>query len=236
MAKLGPRTPSLLPAPRFGMATRRIEEALASLFLPRDSVYAQLDNPPSPVSPPRSPSLASQPLSPPPTRAQPSLQVEHDDDQDPFAPSPSVLSPAPKRTELPDNASAGRRPSPQRPRPSLGDSRSPFIEQPVDEESIYSPASSSRSPTRGSTSHASSPPRAGHPSRSSAGSSNGLGSSSIGNRSLMGLLGGTRYDPHSFDGLGLGVGGDVLEEEEGEEGDDALGEFRSRGRGDQLSL
>lgn len=62
-----------------------------------------------------------------------------------------------------------------------------------------------------------------------------MGSSNIGNRSLMGLLGGTRYDPHSFDGLGLGVGGEVLEEDEGED-DDGLGELRNRERGDQLSL
>lgn len=61
-----------------------------------------------------------------------------------------------------------------------------------------------------------------------------MGSSHIGNRSLMGLLGGTRYDPHSFDGLG--VGGEVLEEEEGEEGVDGLGELRGKRRGDHLSL
>lgn len=51
-----------------------------------------------------------------------------------------------------------------------------------------------------------------------------MNASSIGNRSLMGLLGGTRYDPHSFEGVGaagLGVGGEVLEEDEAEyEGED----------------
>lgn len=61
----------------------------------------------------------------------------------------------------------------------------------------------------------------------------GMGSSGIGNRSLMGLLGGTRYEPIGFDGLR--VGADVLEEGPGDEDSVASGmhnpDDSARGRG-----
>ena len=59
----------------------------------------------------------------------------------------------------------------------------------------------------------------------------GMGSSGIGNRSLMGLLGGTRYEPMGFDGLR--VGADVLEEGPGDEDSVASGMLNTdqRGRG-----
>ncbi|KAM0748760.1 APG9-domain-containing protein [Meredithblackwellia eburnea MCA 4105] len=65
----------------------------------------------------------------------------------------------------------------------------------------------------------------------------GVGSSAIGNRSLMGLLGGTRFEPMGFDGLrlgaGLGVGDDVLEESGAREEDEDQAhddDLESRGR------
>ncbi|KAL8292241.1 hypothetical protein RQP46_001707 [Phenoliferia psychrophenolica] len=123
----------------------------------------------------------------------------------------------------------------------MGDSRSPFHDEPID--SIFldrvrhpqqqhqhdSNSSQSRSPTR-------SPParrRRMPTSMTATAAGLGMGSSGIGNRSLMGLLGGTRYEPMGFDGLR--VGADVLEEGPGDEDSVASGmqhpDDHARGRG-----
>jgi len=62
-----------------------------------------------------------------------------------------------------------------------------------------------------------------------------LAVSSIGNRSLIGLLGGTRFDFHGaglLEGVGEDAGGEIHEEEEGEqlELEDGLAGLRAGGR------
>lgn len=171
----------------------RIQDVLASIFLPAESIYADLDS--NAASPPRSP-LSAPPSRSPPRTLSPGLSTFVSATDDPFAPvSPSTSFRAPS-----SNRSGG----------GLGDSRSPFSHEPL--ESAFLPDGSP-------------PPRRRRGLGSVAGlGGSGVGSSGIGNRSLMGLLGGTRYEPMGFH---EGVGS-VLEEED-EEG-------LERGRRDRDSM
>lgn len=197
----------------------RIQETLASLFLSpqSNSIYAHLDDD---------------------ERASAAPPTSDDGAQDPFsATSPSVLSPA-------SSSRAPLRSPPPRAGPShvqqLGDSRSPFHDEPLD--SIFldrvrhgpeSSSSQSRSPTRSPPSRRRRMPSGAGGLGVASGMGMGMGSSGIGNRSLMGLLGGTRYEPIGFDGLR--VGADVLEEGPGDEDSVASGMLNpddsARGRG-----
>ncbi|ORY40075.1 autophagy protein Apg9-domain-containing protein [Leucosporidium creatinivorum] len=218
---------------------RRIESALASIFLPRDSVYTQLDEPPapspslqhSPTSTTRNP-LAHQPRSPPPTALQ---QEQDEDDTDPFAPtSPSVISSTGPRHST--QATRDSPPPPHRPRLSppadpptaggLGDSRSPFHPHPLDHpHSLYASTHPRVTPSH---------------SQRGVGAGDSMAVSSIGNRSLIGLLGGTRYDFSAGGGAGLEAGGGIEEEELDEEQEseemDGLGQLRRGGRVEGMSL
>ncbi|KAK4700840.1 autophagy-related protein 9, partial [Phenoliferia sp. Uapishka_3] len=153
---------------------------------------------------------------------------------DPFSPtSPSPLSPASSSARQPL-----RSPPPPPPPPSslhpkgqqvaMRDSRSPFHDEPID--SIYLSSRPHPHPNPSSSSSKSRSPTSSPPSRrrkmpgisvySGGGmggmsAMTGVGSSGIGNRSLMGLLGGTRYEPMGFDGIR--VGADLLEEGMGED-------------------
>lgn len=242
----------------------RIQNVLASIFLPRDSVYADLDDPPDIESPPRSPSIPiplhlhnhnqaqhssslPSPFSPPTSPqggTEVNLLVEPDD---PFAPSPSVLSPVNIRfnnDRIPANANLQHIPvastSNSNFNNQMNDSKSPFHETPNQNSSssIYlNPTpSSSRSPRRSTdgyptTSNNSRGKKMNIGASSSSHLANSESTSAIGNRSLMGLLGGTRYGVRGFEGIELGP--EVLEEEEDE---DDLGNGRGRGRARDLSL
>ena len=120
------------------------------------------------------------------------------EEEDPFsAVTPSVLSPT--RSSEPLRSP----PAPQ----ELRDSRSPFYAEPIDSFPLAKAARrsnpSSRSP------HATNPPNRRLRPLVNSGMTVG-GSSGLGNRSLMGLLGGTRFGMGAFERLG----GDLLEEEE----------------------
>lgn len=211
----------------------RLQDVFASIFLPRDSVYADIDDPayddiPSPTEQHSSPIttevLPTQYSSFPPPLSPPLPMSETDD---PFAPSPSVHSPVSARSYRPLSP-AHMSPTYSRNGSSypLGDSKSPFIEG---SDSLFlqsNTPSTSRSPIRSPTSQAQR--RKGALINSAIGSSSG-----IGNRSLMGLLGGTRYEPLGFEGLG--VGANVVEEEDEDVESIALSAMRDnediRGRG-----
>lgn len=222
--------------------SQRLGDAL-SIFLPANSVYLDLDNPPDD---PRDEVVAGPPPHPTTTAATHThldASTAGDDprptDDDPFAPSsPSVLSHASSRSRSRPRA-APPAPHPSSPRdphvattPQAGeqfatedDARDPFYDEPVP----TSPAPShSRSPSPTPTSSVvihptprperhSGPVGARSPPSSFASSSSkgrmGASRSAIGTRSLMGLMGGTRYEGQGFPFGGVGVG----EEDEDED-------------------
>lgn len=206
-----------------------MQSTLSSLFLPRTSVYAELDNPPNSSQARSNYSLA------------PDSFPEAEEDQhtpasqvgDPFSPGSATTSPAPARAAALLHPAAAAS--------TLADSRSPFSAEPLDFISLQ-PASPSARSELGSLQR--SPPPSRRSRRSTAASNlsqsglTAVGSSALGDRSLMGLLGGTRYQPMGFD-AGLSEEG-VPEEGDEDREDDSLikpSERRqSAGRADAQSL
>ena len=217
--------------------SQRFGDAL-SIFLPANSVYLDLDNPPD--EPPDEPGSAPPPHSTTTTTA----TATHSDlgasavdsesapaDDDPFAPaSPSVLSHSspshPHPASSPHDPRAATPPHADQPFALDVDARDPFYDEPVPP----SPGRSrSRSPSPTPTSSVVQPRdhaqhRAGRSPPSSFASSSskgrmGASRSAIGTRSLMGLMGGTRYEGQGFPFGGVGVGEVDEDEDEDEEPD-----------------
>lgn len=188
---------------------RRLESALGSIFLP-SSVYAQLDNP--------TPSQAPHPTNPQPLASPSTLHHNHHPDTiDPFsAQSPSVLSPASTKGGIPLASPPLRAPEPQPP-PLHGASahpQDPFHPDPID--SVYSHARETF-PDGGESVFVARTGTSPSRTRGGGGASQSVLGSSVNQhgatgRSIMSMLGGTRYEVGGYDGLG--VGGDVLEEDE----------------------
>lgn len=210
-----------------------MQDALASLLLPRSSVYAELDNPETSDHPTRTEQHQhSDPGQSHYALAASSFPEAEDDNphnpstaDDPFAVSPSVAStrhpfPSPRQTGL--GATLHSAPAAHQPAHNLADSRSPFQDEPLDSIVLHPPSPGPNSGS-GPVSPQRSPPSSRRGRRVTGGSglsASGLtavGSSAIGDRSLMGLLGGTRYQPMGFEH-------DLAEEdhEEGHEGDSLM--------------
>lgn len=256
--------------------SNRLQNVLTSIFLPRDSVYADLDDPEEGVNhnaldlessiasatsptahhrqslhshgqiPSSSTSIGTRILGVEEERLV-EEEEEEADSNDPFATSPlktidtSRISPSVNyqtstSPKLHSNFS-------NQPGTGLNDSKSPFHDIPTTtNQSIFlnSTPSSSRSPPRshngsitsGILNHPNQNNRGGRKLGSGSSSSgshlaNSDTGSAIGNRSLMGLLGGTRYGVRGFEGIELlNSGNEVVEEEEEEE----LMTGRGRGR------
>ena len=136
-------------------------------------------------------------------------EVEEDGmEEDPFAAvSPSVLSPT--RPSEPLRSPPATRAAVE-PHQELRDSRSPFYAEPID--SVHLAKAARRSNPSSRSPHAINQPnrRLRPPSNLVNSGMTVGGSSGLGNRSLMGLLGGTRFGMGAFERLG----GDLLEEEE----------------------
>ena len=142
---------------------------------------------------------------------------EVDEQEDPFsAVSPSVQSPT--RPSEPSRSPPASRESHQ----ELRDSRSPFYAEPMD--SVQMGKAARRSNPSSRSPHAIHQPnrRLRPPTNLVSSGMTVGGSSGIGNRSLMGLLGGTRFGMGAFERLG----GDLLEEEE--LADNARAEFQTQ--------
>ncbi|GAA5833704.1 hypothetical protein JCM11251_003209 [Rhodosporidiobolus azoricus] len=238
----------------------RVGNALSSIFLPNNSIYSDLDDPrhhrdSSPSHPSSDPDETGQH----PQRLQEErLSV----DDDPFsAVSPSVLSPNAQARALPPHEPHPHLPT-SHPLPPLTqseaevhDPKSPFQSDPIPYELDSQPGSSSQTPTSSIylPSHQNQPaavpavhatPISLSPPSSSVGSSGrpggsaaglGLGASRsamMGQKSLMGLLGGTRtYEPGGRFAFGsVGVG----EEEEEEEKETLAGQEQSTEQRDDL--
>ncbi|GAA5902427.1 hypothetical protein JCM6882_002750 [Rhodosporidiobolus microsporus] len=236
----------------------RVGNALSSLFLPADSVYADLDNPQhdhDPSHPSSSPSADA-------TRQhhQRLEQGRGGVDDDPFsAVTPSVLSPSAQSQHLPLHEPHPHLPSAHPAPPHTAteqeehDAKSPFQSDPIPYDVDSQPGSLSPTPTSSiylpahqtqpppiATTHA--PPISLSPPSSSVGSSGrpggsaaglGLGASRsamMGQKSLMGLLGGTRtYEPGGRFAFGsVGVG------EEDEEDEDLARQEQSTGQREDL--
>lgn len=119
-----------------------------------------------------------------------------DDERDPFAADTSDIS------------------------PRVNDSRSL---SPTPTGSLYLPAQGSpQQHPRTPSTHAPSTASVASSSRTRTSSATGGSKSAIGNRSLMGLLGGTRYEGGGFAFGGIGVG-EVEEEDEGEDEEERVG-------------
>ncbi|GAA5965569.1 hypothetical protein JCM21900_005159 [Sporobolomyces salmonicolor] len=230
---------------------RRLGSALSSIVLPPGSIYADLDNSPGPLEQRVHLSPVTSALASPPAQSARSAA-----DEDPFsAVTPSVLSPASARgghrqlEPAPPSSSPGLSsaqhphgrlavddhdttddfPSPFHPSPiptSLSGSRSHSL-SPTPTSSVYLPAHAS--PTAPHRSPLSSVSATSRGRLGGAGLGMSASRSGIGNRSLMGLLGGTRYEGEGFPFGGVGVG------EEDEEDLDDHGQTSGR-RMDDASL
>ncbi|GAA5997659.1 autophagy protein ATG9 [Rhodotorula paludigena] len=233
---------------------QRLGTAL-SIFLPARSVYADLDNPPAEPDGP----FVDDPTDErtPPRLSESSVYTAPGEsklaDDDPFAPiSPAVLSPAPATralgAETPRSSSSPHRhdtahAATDEPFAPMHDARDPFQPDPIHvspgrsqsrspdltpTSSVYAPSHATPQPQLASQAGRS-PPNSVTSSRRTR---SGLGASrSIGNRSLMGLLGGTRYDGPGFPFGGVGVG-----EEEEDEDAQAAGPRRTPPTDDLRSL
>ncbi|GAA5894756.1 hypothetical protein JCM8208_006061 [Rhodotorula glutinis] len=220
--------------------SQRFGDAL-SIFLPANSVYLDLDNPPD--EPPDEPDAAPPPHSTTPTTTtatHPALAASTAEgepapaDDDPFAPgSPSVLShtspsrhPYPHPRSSPLDPRAATRPHVDQPFALDDDARDPFYDEPIPPSPGRSRSRSpSPTPTSSVVQPRDHPPhRAGRSPPSSIASSSskgrlGASRSAIGTRSLMGLMGGTRYEGQGFPFGGVGVGEEDEDEDEDEEPD-----------------
>lgn len=186
----------------------------SSIFRPQSSVYASLDNlndhspAASPRIPPPPPSFDSAEDDPFNTVALPSAVISP-----PLSPPPQSFNSPNLNNAYPTDA------APPPPRTShlnhdsnaLGDSKSPFHPEPLDSiflttpHELLSPALPPDRLRRERDLPSAAPysriivPPAQRPSLNS--TSSGSMSGMIGNRSLMGLLGGTRYEPRGFDSI-----------------------------------
>ncbi|GAA5905963.1 hypothetical protein JCM5296_001302 [Sporobolomyces johnsonii] len=207
---------------------RRLGAAFSSIVLPSGSIYADLDGSPDALQQrvhlsPVTPTLASPSPQSPQTAA----------DEDPFsAVTPSVLSPASarggQRQLEPDPPSSSPRLSPAHhahgrlavaAHDPSEDFQSPFHPSPIPNSpsasrshslsptptsSVYLPAHSN--PTASNRSPPSSVSTTSRERPGGVGLGMSASRSGIGNRSLMGLLGGTRYEGGGFPFGGVGVG------------------------------
>ncbi|BGP20513.1 hypothetical protein JCM10213_007671 [Rhodosporidiobolus nylandii] len=246
---------------------QRVTDTLSSIFLPANSVYADLDNEPAhPDADSRSLSPSSPAVDRPP-HPQHHQHLPNPADDDPFsAVTPSVLSPANAsvlRPELaPDEPHFARQRVVQADQQQGGedhDARSPFQSDPVsspplrsgqdeegdgDESLSPTPTSSIYLPARAAAATPAPPPVSISPPASSVSSSSrrgptglGLGASRsmMGNRSLMGLLGGTRtYEPGSYPFGGTGLS--EKDEDEAEEDSFARARESTGGAGQKEDL
>ncbi|BGP43795.1 autophagy protein atg9 [Rhodotorula kratochvilovae] len=211
--------------------SQRFGDAL-SIFLPANSVYADLDDPPDELQEPPVPPPLHHPTRGPHAHFDPNTPQDglRPADDDPFAPvSPSVLShasarspsrpPAPPHSSSPLDPHAGAQHQAGAPFAREDDIRDPFQPDPIPASPPQS-RSRSLSPTPTSSIAHAVPrsPQAGRSPPSSIASSSkgrlGASRSGIGSRSLMGLMGGTRYEGQGFPFGGVGVGEEDEEEEE----------------------
>jgi hypothetical protein len=230
------------------MTSNRLSDTLSSIFLPANSIYADLDT--LPPSPARDSSSSPHHQSPPLIASE-----EHQDD--PFhSDSPSVLSPVTPLSQLPLQSDPNPHTTPNH---HLSDSVSPFVDheaddyhhqspfqaQPADEEEVEdeTPGASLYLPARGIQTPPAAPPISLSPPPASSaatsraglglgrsggsGASGGVAGSTLGNRSLMNLLGGTR----TFEPMGSSRGGfpfSGVGEEDEEEEEEAFGRGESQ--------